>query len=85
MKLPILTFTKDKSVTVIHLQIDNMTALSYLVKLEGTRSQELLQITKEIWNYLLANRIAVTADYLPNSLNIQADWQSRNHKDSIRN
>ena len=35
VKLPILTFTEGKSVTVIHLQIDNMTALSYLVKLGG--------------------------------------------------
>ena len=82
VKLGILTFTKGKSVTAIHLQIDNMTTLSYLVKMGGTRSPELLQVAKEIWDYLLANRIAVTAEYLPSSLNIQADWQSRNHKDS---
>ena len=82
MKLAILTFTKGKSVTAIHLQIDNMTALSYLVKMGGTRSPELLQVAKEIWDYLLANGIAVTAEYLPSSLNIQADWQSRNHRDS---
>ena len=48
----------------------------------GTRSPELLQVAKEIWDYLLANGIAVTAEYLPSSLNIQADWQSRNHRDS---
>ena len=82
VKLAILTFTKGKSVTAIHLQIDNMTALSYLVKMGGTRSPELLQVAKEIWDYLLANGIAVTAEYLPSSLNIQADWQSRNHRDS---
>ena len=81
-KLAILTFTKGKSLTAIHLQIDNMTALSYLVKMGGTRSPELLQVAKEIWTYLLANGIAVTAEYLPSSLNIQADWQSRNHRDS---
>ena len=33
VKLAILTFIKGKSVTAIHLQIDNMTALSYLVKM----------------------------------------------------
>ena len=82
VKLAILTITKGKSVTAIHLQIDNMTALSYLVKMGGTRSPELLQVAKEIWDYLLANGIAVTAEYLPSSLNIQADWQSRNHRDS---
>ena len=74
MKLAILTFIKCKSVTAIHLQIDNMTALPYLVKLGGNRSPELLQIAKEIWDYLLANGLAVTAEYLPSSLNIQADW-----------
>ena len=82
VKLEILTFTKGKSVTAIYLQMDNMTALSYLVKMRGTRSPELLQVAKEIWDYLLANRIAVTAEYLRSSLNIQADWQSRNHRDS---
>ena len=85
-KLAILTFTKGKSVTAIHLQIDNMTALSYLVKIggrgRGTRSPELLQVAKEIWDYLLANGIAVTAEYLPSSQNSQADWQSRDHRDS---
>ena len=82
MKLVILTFTRRKSVTTIHLQIDNMTALFYLVKMGGTRSQELLQVAKEIWDCLLASRIAVTAEYLPSSLNIQTDWQSRDQKDS---
>ena len=81
VKLAILTFPKGKSVTAIHLQIDNMTALSYLVKMGETRSPELLQVAKEIWGYLLGNGIAVTAEYLPSILNIQADWQSRNHRD----
>ena len=48
VKLAILTSTRGKSVTTIHLQIDNMTALSYLVKMRGTRSQELLQVAKEL-------------------------------------
>ena len=82
VKLAILIFTRGKSITPMHLQIGNIIALSYLVKLEETRSQELLQVAWEIWDYLLANQIAVTAEYIPSSLNIQADWQSRNHKDS---
>ena len=48
VKLAILTFTRGKSVTTIPLQIDNMTVLSYLVKMGGTRSQESLQVAKEI-------------------------------------
>ena len=60
VKLAILTFTKEKSVIAIHLELDNTKALLYLVKMGGTRSQELLQVAKEIWDYLLANLIAVT-------------------------
>ena len=48
MKFAILTFTKSKSVTAIHLQIENMTA-----KMGGPCSQELLQVAKEIGGYLL--------------------------------
>ena len=55
VKLAILIFTKGKSVTAIHLQLDNMAALFYLVKMEGTRSPELLQVAKEIWDYLLVD------------------------------
>ena len=73
---------KDKKlVTAIHIQIENMAALPYLVKIGGTRSPELLQVAKEIWDYLLANGMAVTAEYVPSSLNIQANWQSRYHRD----
>ena len=35
VKLAILTFTKGKLVTAIHLQIDKMAALSYLGKMGG--------------------------------------------------
>ena len=48
VKLVILNFTKGKLVTTIHLQIDKMTALPYLVKMGRTCSPELLQVTKEI-------------------------------------
>ena len=73
VKIAILIFTKGKLLTAIHLQIDKMAALSYLEKMGGTRSQELLQVVKEIWDYLLANWIAVTVEYLTSSLNIQED------------
>ena len=43
------------------MQIDNVTALTYLVKMKGTHSKELLNIVKEIWNYLIPNQITITA------------------------
>ena len=55
VKLAIFTFNKQKSLKTIHFQIDNPTALLYLVKMGagGTGNQMLLKLSKEIWQYLL--------------------------------
>ena len=81
-KFAILTFTKGQSNIAIHLQIDNKTGLSYLLKMEGTHDRELLHISKSIWSYLLSKQIAMSAEYLPSALNVHADWESRNAKDN---
>ena len=47
----------------------------------GTRIQKLLKLSKEIWQYLLKHQIAITAKYLPSSLNVETDWQSWNSRD----
>ena len=62
--------------------MDNIVAFSYLVKMGGTRNQLLVQISKEIWEYLLDKGITITAEYLPEALNKGADMQSRTVKDS---
>ena len=61
--------------------MDNMTALSYLVKMGGTNNQELVSISKKIWNYLISRGITITAEHLPGILNKEADFESRNVKD----
>ena len=38
----------------------------------------LLKLSKEIWQYLLKHQIIITAENIPSSLNVEADWQSRN-------
>ena len=81
-KFVILTFTKGQSNIAIHLQIDNKTALSYLLKMGGTHNTELLNVSKSIWSYLLSKQIAMSAEYLPSALNVHADWESRNAKDN---
>ena len=78
----ILTFTKVQSNIAIHLQIDNKTALSYLLKMVGTHNRELLHISKSVWSYLLNKQIAMSAEYLPSALNVHADCESRNAKDN---
>ena len=84
VKIAILTFHKRKPVNSIHLQIDNMAALSYLLKMGGTHSMELIQTSKEIWDYLHQHKITITAEYLPSKQNVIADWESRHVKDSSK-
>ena len=49
------TFSKTGSSEVfnsknlIHLRTDNMTALSYLLNMEGTQNKHLIEISKEVW------------------------------------
>ena len=43
VKLAVLTFTKNLSNLTVHIQIDHKVALSYLLKMGGTDSLELLK------------------------------------------
>ena len=81
IKLALLIFSEQKSLKAVHFQIDNTTALLYLVKMEGTGNQMLLKISQEIWQYLLKHLITITRKYLPSSLDVKADWQSKNSRD----
>ena len=40
----------------------------------GTKSKYLMELTKEIWKYLLHHGITITAEYLPGSMNMEAYW-----------
>ena len=81
VKFAILTFTKNLSNLIIHIQMGNIFALSYLLKMGGTHSLELLSISMSIWHYLLSHGIIITTEYLPSKLNVQADWEPRNPSD----
>ena len=56
--------------------MDNIVTLSYLVKMGVTHSKALSDISKEIWDYLLAKGITITAEYLPGAINKKANFQS---------
>ena len=81
-ELAILTFTKERKPRSIHLRIDNTTALSYLVKMGGTKCPDLSRIAKRIWAYLLQWGITLTAEWISTDLNVRADYESRNVRDS---
>ena len=68
--------------SAIHIQVDNMTALSYLLKMEGAKNSDLMQISKEIWEFLLRQGITITVKHLPGNLNCKADWESYHQKKS---
>ena len=81
VKNAILAFTKEKTINAIHIQTDNATALSYLLKMGGTTEKTLVDLSKDIWKYLILKQITITAEYLPGILNTRAKWQSRHSKD----
>ena len=62
--------------------LDNMVALTYLLKIGGTQDLKLVQLAKEIWDHLLECGITLTAEYLPSILNVTADRDSRNNSNS---
>ena len=82
IKLAIQTFSKALKHKAIHLQVKNMVALTYLLKMGGTQNLKLVELTKEIWDHLLQCGITLTAEYLLSKLNVTADRESRNSSDS---
>ena len=75
------TITKKKRIS-IQVRMDNMVALSHLMKMRGTQIQEFVTISKKIWNYLLLHKITITVQYLTGVLNVEADRESRDLEDS---
>ena len=65
----------------IHLKMDNIVALTYINKLGGTRSDQMVEATRSLWQHCLQHRIHVTAEYLPGVQNQIADKLSRQYDD----
>ena len=57
-------------------------ALTNLMKMKIFQNLKVIELAKEICEYLLRWGITITAEYLPNELNVAADWESRNSLDS---
>ena len=82
IKLAILAFVKMSKMSAIHIQVDNMTALSYLLKMGEKKNSELMQISKELWEFLIGQEITITGEHLPGNANCNTDRESRHQKDS---
>jgi len=59
-----------------------MSAVSYVNKLGGTKSKDLNTLMKKIWQWCQDKKICLTAEHLPGTQNVIADWYSRNVNDS---
>ena len=82
VKPAIQTFTKYRHARAIHLQVGNIVALTNLMKMRIFQNLKVIELAKEICEYLLKWGITITAEYLSNELNVAADWESRNSLDS---
>ena len=75
-------FTKNKSQVNVHHRVDNTTTMSYINKMGGIKSMDMINISKALWDYCLSKQITLTAEILPGIQNQIADAQSRNYQDS---
>lgn len=62
-----------------HAFVNRQRSLSDLVKTELWSRRQLLDVGNDFLGYLIANQMAITAKYLPISLNDQVDSPSINH------
>ena len=54
--------------------ISSKTRTKSIHKIERCNGNTLVEVAKEIWEYLLNCEITITEDYFPNKLNLAADW-----------
>ena len=82
LKLALETFLKAQETKLLHIQMKNIVALTYFLKMEGTKNLQMVYLSKQIWKLLLRKKVTVTAEYLPSALNKHADIESRQKTDS---
>ena len=81
-EIALKTFLKDQKPKLVHLVMDNMTALHYLIRKGGTKSMVLTEISKRIWEFLYQQGTMITASWIPSKENTIADWRSRQEANS---
>ena len=80
--LAIMSFTKNKAKAQLLLLMDNISAVTYINKMGGTHSPSLSYLAKNLWVWCLTHNISVTAWYIPEVENVEADSESRLFLDS---
>ena len=58
-------FAKDKTNIHIQLFMDNVTALTFINKMGGTKSRVLASLSRDLWQWCLQRQITVSATHIP--------------------
>lgn len=67
----------------IHIKSDNTTAISYINKMGGVRSEQCSQVGFQIWDWCEKRHIWLTASHIPGQENTVADSLSRNFSSAV--
>ena len=59
---------QESKVQLIHIQMHNIVALTYLKNMEEIKSQKITILSKEIWEILISKQIMITVEYLLSSI-----------------
>ena len=75
---------KTKRETSVHIQMDNIFALNFFIKMGVTMNLKMICLFREIWELLLNNKITVTAEYMPSLRNVQEDSEAHCKAESAK-
>ena len=62
---------------MIHLRMDNQTAVFYMNRMGGTHSPVLSRLAIQLWRWCLERNLSITAEHLQGVDNCVADEESR--------
>ena len=71
------TFARHRTDVHLQLKMDNKTAVFYVNKMGGTKSNALSHSACLLWQWCLQKGITISAEYLPGENNVIADHESR--------
>ena len=76
-RLALDTLATTARSTHIQLKLDNLMAIAYINKMGGTHSPNCNHVTQQIWDWVVARDIWLSAAYIPGDSNLVADFHSR--------
>ena len=68
---------KDQEGVSILILLDNQSVVAHINKMGGTRSQDLIALTRRIWTWCLERKLQLSAQHIPGKLNLTADFLTR--------